>query len=147
MTMQKLQFSIEIQASKEKVWDTLWDDKTFRDWSNIIDEGTYMVGEMKEGATVQFISGNSGYGVTSLVEKCIPNEFVLLRHMGDTKEGGTREREQEWTGGQESYSLTERDGDTTVVVELDAPPEQRETFKERLPKALARVKELAEKLK
>ena len=140
-----MQFSQEIKASKEKVWNTLWDDKTFRDWANIIDEGTYMVGEMKEGNEVQFISGNSGYGVTSLVEECIPNELLLLRHMADTKESGTQEREKEWTGGQESYSLSERDGTTTVMVELDAPPEQGETFEERLPRALRRVKELAEK--
>jgi hypothetical protein len=144
--MQKMKFSIEIKASKEKVWNTLWEDKTFRDWANIIDEGTYMVGDMKEGDEIQFISGSSGYGVTSLIEKLEPYEFVLLRHMVDTKESGTQEREQEWTGGQESYSLTERDGNTTLMVELDAPPEQAETFEERLPKALVRVKELAEKL-
>jgi len=144
MSMQKLKFSIEIQAPKEKVWHTLWEDTTFRDWANIIDAGTYMVGEMKEGAEVQFISGSSGYGVTSLIEKLVPNEFVLLSHRADTKESGKEEREREWTGGQESYSLTERDGATLLTVELDTPPEQVETFEERLPKALARVKELAE---
>ncbi len=144
MAMQKLQFSIEIKTSKEKVWNTLWEDKTLRDWANIIDEGLYMAGVMKEGAEVQFISSIGGYGVTSLVEKLIPNEFVLFRHMADTKESGKEEREKEWTGGQESYSLTERDGATTLTVELDAPPEQVETFEERLPKALKRVKELAE---
>jgi hypothetical protein len=141
---QKLQFSIEIKASKETVWHTLWDDKTLRDWAKIIDEGTYMLGEMKQGAEVQFISGGSGYGVTSLVEKCIPHEIVLFRHMADTKEKGKREREKEWTGGQESFSFMERDGNTTLTVELDAPPEQVETFEERMPKALRRVKELAE---
>jgi hypothetical protein len=144
MSMQKMKFSKEIKASKEKVWNTLWKDKTFRDWANIVDEGTYMVGDMKQGAEVQFISGSSGYGVTSLIEKCEPYEFVLFRHMADTKENGTREREKEWTGGIERYSLTERDGTTIVTVELDAPPEQVETFEERLPKALQRVKELAE---
>ena len=53
--MQKMQFSIEIEAPKEKVWQTLWEDKTLRDWGNIIDEGLYMVGEMAEGSEVQFI--------------------------------------------------------------------------------------------
>ena len=144
MSMQKIQFPIEIKVIKEKVWNILWEDKTFREWANIIDEGTYMVGEMKEGAEVQFISAVSGYGVTSLIEKCIPNELVLFRHMVDTKETGKREREKEWTGGQESYLLTEHDGNTTLTVELDVPPEQVETFEERLPKALRRVKELAE---
>jgi len=143
--MEKLKFSIEIQASREKVWSTLWEDKTFRDWANIIDEGTYMAGVMKEGNEVQFISSVNGYGVTSLIEKLTPNEFVLFRHMTDTKEDGEQERQKEWTGGQESYLLAERNGSTSLIVELDVPPEQVETFNERLPKALERVKELAEK--
>jgi uncharacterized protein YndB with AHSA1/START domain len=86
--MQKKQFSIEIKAPKERVWNTLWEDKTFRDWANIVDEGTYMVGELKEGNEVQFISSVSGYGVTSLIEKLVLNEFVLFKHMVDIKEIG-----------------------------------------------------------
>ena len=41
--MRKIQFSIEINASKENVWNTLWADATFRDWANVIDEGTYIM--------------------------------------------------------------------------------------------------------
>lgn len=143
--MQKMRFPIEIKAPREKVWNTLWEDKTFREWGNIIDEGQYMVGEMKEGNEVQFISPVSGYGVTSLIEKLTPNEFVLFRQIMDTKESGTQEREKEWTGGAESYSLVEKDGVTTLVVELDVPRGQEETFRVRFPKALERVKILAEK--
>ncbi len=39
MNMKKNQFTISINATKEKVWKTLWEDATFRDWANIIDEG------------------------------------------------------------------------------------------------------------
>lgn len=140
-----MQFSIEIKASREKVWNTLWEDKTFRDWASIIDEGTYMVGEMKEGNEVQFISSVSGYGVTSLIEKLALNEFVLFRHMRDTKESGEQEREKDWTGGTESHSLAEEAGVTTLTVEFDVPTELEETFEVRYPKALERVKILAEK--
>lgn len=142
--MKKLQFSVEINAPREKVWKTLWDDITFRDWANNIDEGMYLDGVMEEGAEVQFFSGGAEFGVTSLIEKLTPNEFVLFRHMSDTKEEGTQEREKEWTGGQESYTLKESDGNTTLTVELDTPPEQIENFEERLPKALERVKILSE---
>ena len=143
--MQKQQFSIEIKAPQERVWNTLWEDKTFRDWASIIDEGTYMVGEIKKGNKVQFISSVSGYGVTSLVEKLILNKLVSFRQMADTKDSGEREREKEWTGGTESYSLAENDDVTTLAVAIDVPPEQEETFEVRFPKALERVKILAEK--
>lgn len=143
--MQKMQFSIKIKASKAKVWKTLWGDKTFRDWGNIIDEGLYMVGEMKEGNGVQFISSVSGYGVTSMIEKFTPNEFVSFRQMADTKESGEQEREKEWTGGTESYELVEKNGMTSLTVNIDVPAGQKETFRIRLPKALERVKNLSEK--
>ena len=96
--MQQMQFTIEIRAPKEKVWHTLFDDKTFRDWGNIIDEGQYMKGVIKEGNEVQFISA-SGLGVTSFVEKCSPYEYVSFRQVADTMDSGKREREKEWTGG------------------------------------------------
>ena len=142
--MKTIQFSIEINASKEKVWKTLWEDATFRDWASIIDEGMYIEGEMKEGNEIQFMSSVNGYGVTSLVEAFKPNEFALFRHKADTKERGAQEREKEWTGGTESYSLTEKNGMTTVIVKTDVPFEQEETFNTRLPEALERLKTLAE---
>ncbi len=143
--MQKLQFSIKIKTTREKVWNTLWEDKTFRDWANIIDEGQYMVGEIIEGNEVQFISSVNGYGVTSLVEKLVPNEFVLFRQMADTMESGEKEREKEWAGGTESYSLAEKDGVIILTVDTYVPPGLVETFKVRFPKALELVKVLAEK--
>lgn len=142
--MKKMQFSIEINVPKEKVWDTLWQDETFRDWASIIDPGTYMVGDLQEGKEIQFISAENGYGVTSLVEKLVPNEFVLFRHMADTKDSGESVREKDWTGGTESHLLAEKDGVTTLTVAFDVPTELEEIFEVRFPKALKRVKELAE---
>lgn len=142
--MNELQFQVEINAPKEKVWNTLWQDETFRDWAGLIDPGTYMVGELEEGNEVQFISAENGYGVTSLVAQVTPNEFLLLKHQADTQDSGEREREKEWTGGSESYTLVENDGITTLTVTFGVPPEQEEYFTVHYPKALGRVKELVE---
>lgn len=142
--MKEMQFQIEIHATKEKVWDTLWQDETFRQWAGVIDPGTYMTGELKEGSEVQFISSENGYGVTSLVEKLAPGEFLLLRHSADTQGHGTQEREKEWTGGTESYRLTEEGGVTTLTAAFDVPPEMEEYFTVSYPKALNQVKILAE---
>lgn len=144
--MKEMQFVVEINATKERVWDTLWQDETLRQWAGIIDPGTYMVGDLKEGNEVQYISGN-GYGVTSLVEKLTPGEFLLLRHHADTQHNGKQEREKEWTGGEERYSLAEKDGTTTLTVAFGVPPELQEYFRVNFPKALERVKVLAERKK
>ena len=144
--MQKMQFSIEIEAPREKVWQTLFDDKTFRDWGSIIDEGQYMVGELAEGNEVQFIS-SEGLGVTSFVEKLIPNEYIAFRQVADTMDSGKQERKKEWTGGKESFELSEKNNSTNLAVNIDVPPGLEEIFKDRFPKALERVKILAEKKK
>lgn len=142
--MKEMQFSIEINTTKEKVWQTLWQDETFRQWAGIIDSGTYMVGELAEGNEIQFISEN-GYGVTSLVDTMKPCEFLLLRHQADTQDSGERERKKEWTGGKETYSLEEKDGVTVLAVAFDVPSEMEDYFKDAYPKALRRIKELAER--
>lgn len=142
--MKNMQFSVDINATKKRVWDILWQDKTLRQWAGIIDPGTYMSGDLKEGNEVQFISSENGYGVTSLVEELRVGEFLLLRHQADTQESGNLERESEWTGGEESYSLTDKNGVTTLTVVFDVPLELEKYFRDNYPKALECVKSLAE---
>ena len=141
--MEEMRFSVKIKARKEKVWAVLWQDETLRDWAGVIDPGTYMVGEIKEGGVVQFNS-SEGYGVASLVFRMIENEFILLRHMADTKNGGCENREKQWSGGRESYRLTEKNNMTTLEIVIDVPKELKKIMENRYPKALARIKELSE---
>ncbi|MBM3210464.1 SRPBCC domain-containing protein [Candidatus Saccharibacteria bacterium] len=141
--MKEMQFKIKINATREKVWGTLWRDKTLREWAGLVDPGTYMAGELNEGNTVQFISGE-GYGVTSLVAKLVPNEYILFKHQADTQDKGLYSREDQWTGGKESYSLTHKDGITTLVMTFDVPTELEQVMSSSYPKALQRVKELSE---
>ena len=143
--MNEMLFSIAINAAKERVWATLWQDATFRDWASIIDPETYKVGDLQEGNEIQFISTANGYGVTSLAETVRPGEFLRLRHRADTQETGSREREPQWTGSAETYTLAEEDGVTTLAVAIGVPPELEEYFEDAYPKALQRVKELAER--
>lgn len=142
--MKEMQFKIKINASKEKVWQTLWQDETLRKWASIIDPGTYMVGELKEGATVQFNSAE-GYGVTSMVTELAPGEFVLFKHQADTQDGGKTNRDNQWTGGKESYKLTQNNGVTTLMMQFDVPPELEKIMGARYPLALELIKELSEK--
>lgn len=142
--MNEMRFTVQINANRKQVWETLWRDDTFRQWAGIIDPGTHLEGELKEGEKVQFISGN-GYGVSSLVAKLVAGEFLLLRHQADTQDNGKRERDEQWTGGEESYALAENDGATTLTVTFGVPPELEDEFRNNYPKALECVKLLAEK--
>lgn len=134
----------DVRKAMLEHYEPEWQDQTFRQWAGIIDPDTYMKGELAEGNEVQFISDENGYGVTSLVEKLTPNEFLLLRHEADTQDSGENEREKQWTGGTESYTLTDADGAAILSVVFGVPEELEEYFRINYPKALDRVKELAE---
>jgi len=138
-------FSIDIKGARETVWHILWGAESFKDWANIIDEGTFLKGELVQGQLIEFISAVNGYGVTSLVAELIPYEYVMFHHGADTKDMGQALRDQEWTGGKESYLLSERAGITTLTVKTDIPSDLLELFEVRLPLALKRIKTLSEK--
>jgi uncharacterized protein YndB with AHSA1/START domain len=144
--MQTLQHSIQINASKEHVWEALFSDKDLRDWANIIDEGTYMDGTLEEGNEVNFMSA-SGYGVASKVEKMIPNKYVSFIWTADVKvaeDGSLEKRATQWTGGRETYEIEEKDDKATLTLTQEVPDELVEHFKSKIPQALERVKVLAE---
>ena len=145
--MVEIQCKIEIEAPKETVWAVLWNDRTFRQWAGVIDEGTYLQGALNQGSEVQFISENNGYGVTSQVSILEPGSFVLFKHLADTKDYGLFDREKQWTGASESYALSEADGVTSLTITSLVPEELEGTFKEKLPQALAVIKSLAQNWK
>ena len=142
--MKEMKFTTDIRASRQKVWDVLWHDDTFREWAGIIDPGTYMVGDLEVGSEIQFISSENGYGVTSLVEDLVHGELLVLNHRADTQNTGASEREKEWTGGTEVYSLAQSGDITTLVVAIDVPVDMEDYFSVNYPKAVERIKQLAQ---
>lgn len=141
--MKEMQVAIQIKATKQRVWEVLWQDASFRMWAGVIDPGTYMVGVLKEGATVQFISAE-GYGVTSLVAELELYECVLLQHRVDTQDYGTSVRDNQWSGGRERYTLTCKDGITTLKITVDIPKELEQVMISSYREALSYIKAMSE---
>ncbi|MBI2019869.1 SRPBCC domain-containing protein [Candidatus Daviesbacteria bacterium] len=141
--MQKLSFSIEINAPAEKVWNILWEDATFTDWTSVFAEGSYAVSDWKEGSKIQFIDPNENAGMSSVIEKLVPNQFMSFRHITEIKDG-QEQPPKEWSGAHENYTLEENEGITKLTVDLDTIDEYKEMFEDKFPKALERVKALSE---
>ena len=81
--------------------------------------------------------------MSAVIEKKRPGEFISFRHEAEIKDGKVQPP-AEWSGAHENYTLTTKDGKTTVTVDLDAPDEHRQMFEGKFPQALQRVKTLAE---
>lgn len=144
--MKRLKFSIDIHASKQKIWDTLWDDATYRKWTSAFSEGSYAVSDWKEGDKILFL-GSTGEGMYSIINSNINNEFMSFKHLGVVKDGIEQPLDEEtkkWSGATENYALIENGDLTTLNVELDSTDEHYDYFEKTFPKALAIVKEIAE---
>lgn len=139
--MEKLFFEIKIDAFPEKVWDVLWSDITYRQWTTAFTEGSFYQGSLEEGSTVKFLDPNNN-GMYSRVEKNIPHKEMKFLHLGEIYAGV--ETEQDWGDATEAYILEETETGTLLKIEINTPEEFKSFFEEKFPKALHIMKNLSE---
>lgn len=145
--MQKINFSININALKEKVWEMLWDLDSYRSWTSAFAVGSHAITEnWKEGSKVLFLGPNNN-GMVSTVAVNKPNEYMSFKHLGEVKNGvedTSSDQVKAWAGSTENYTLTSENGITTLAIDMDIADEFKEMFEKMWPNALSNVKDLAE---
>jgi uncharacterized protein YndB with AHSA1/START domain len=148
--MEKLQYSVKINAPAQDVWTTMLDDASYREWTSVFHSGSYYEGVWDKGAEIRFLGpdddGKLG-GMIATVEENRPHEFISLRYTGQIVDGAddtTSDAAEAFIGARESYAFQEADGVTTVDVELDSEEEFAAEFNAAWPLALAKLKEIAE---
>jgi hypothetical protein len=144
--MKTLEFTIEINASKEKIWKSLWEDATYRDWVSVFCEGTYAKSNWNEGDSVHFLT-QDGQGMNSIIEKKIDNQYMAFKHISEMKNFEPQpidEKTSEWSGGMETYELIQNEASVTLKVLIDTLEKYIEYFENTFPKALERLKQLSE---
>lgn len=144
--MEKLNFSVNINAPKEKVWETLWNDATYREWTKAFSENSHAVTDWQQGSKVLFLDGQ-GRGMVSRIEINKPYEFMSFKHLGEVKDGiedTESEAVKSWAGATENYTLTEANGATTVAIEMDGADDFKDYMVNTWPKALELLKSISE---
>ena len=139
--MELLKFEIKINAAPEKVWSVLWDDISFRQWTSAFTQGSFYMGTLDEGSTVQFLAPDNN-GMFSKVVKNIPNKEMVFLHLGEIYNGV--ETPMDWGNATESYTLDEEDESTKLTLEINTTEEFKSFFEEKIPKAIQNVKNLSE---
>jgi len=84
--METVHYSVKINASKERVWDILWGDLTYPEWSSVFSEGSAIVTDWEKGSKVLFLSGTDD-GMYSVIEKKVPNTEMTFKHLGEVRKG------------------------------------------------------------
>src|SRR5688572_27532732 len=101
--MQKVHFSIAINAPKKKVWDTMLQDATYRVWTSAFNpKGSWYEGDWSQGSKIVFLGpGEDGKlgGMVSRIAENRPHEYISVEHLGliqDGKEDTTSEAVKRW---------------------------------------------------
>lgn len=149
--MQKHHFLIVINAPKERVWHTMLDDKTYREWTTPFNPGSYYKGDWNKGSKILFMGpnpdGSGEGGMVSRIADNKPYEFISIEHLGILKNGvedTTSEEVKKWIPAFENYTLKENNGSTELLVDIDLEESIVEEFSKMWPEALQKLKELAE---
>ncbi len=150
--MQKLHFEIQINAPREKVWNTMLQDETYRIWTESFCPGSYFKGDWSEGSKILFLGpmgeGAGEGGMVAIVEENRLHEFVSLKHIGMIMNGVEdleSEAVKKWTPAHENYTFTEKDGGTLLSVDMDIHEDNKAEFERMWPNSLIVLKGLCEK--
>jgi uncharacterized protein YndB with AHSA1/START domain len=149
--MEHIHFSIQINAPRQKVWDTMLGEETYKQWSSVfnpdISSESYVEGSWDEGSDIKFLGKDKDGAISGMlgkIQESRPGEFVSIKYSGELMQG----KETMYGPDElyfENYTFNEKDGGTELIVDIDVKDEYKDMFNGMWPKALETLKELAEK--
>jgi hypothetical protein len=149
--MRKMHFEISIRASPKEVWDAIVDDKKYREWTRVFNEGSYFEGGWDKGDKIRFLALNEKgekEGMISEIAESRKYSFISIRNIGQILGGvedTTSDEVRKWAPSYENYTLTQRGDTTKFEVDVDADDQFYDMFKEVWPKALEKLKAIVER--
>ena len=148
--MEKLEYNIEINASKEHVWETMLAPNTYKEWVSVSWPGSTYEGRWAKGENIKFGSPGQGGTMATIVE-LDPHRSLLAKHVAVLNPDGSEDRTSDmakgWVGTLEGYAFAERNGKTTLTVNIETGPEWASMFDEGWPGALEELKRICERSK
>jgi hypothetical protein len=146
--MEKLHFSIDINAPKEKVWDAMLKPDSYTEWTSAFAPGSYYKGDWNKGSKILFLDPNNQAGMVSRIKENKKYEYISIEHLGfvqNGKEDTESDAVKAWAGAHENYTFKEENGKTKVLVDMDSSNEFKDMFQDTWPKALQKLKDISER--
>jgi uncharacterized protein YndB with AHSA1/START domain len=149
--MEVINFEISIDAPVEKVYKTMLDDQTYREWTKVFNETSHYKGSWDKGSKILFAGedkdGNVG-GMVSKIRENVPNKFISIEHLGllqGDKEITSGPELEGWAGALENYTFKTSNGKTIVETDMDSNSDFKDYFSNTWPLALQKLKEICER--
>jgi uncharacterized protein YndB with AHSA1/START domain len=144
--MERIKFTTSIDAVPSKVWDVLWSDATYPQWTAGFGENSHLKTDWQEGSKVLFL-GADDEGMVSRIVSIRPKEYVSFQHLAAYKNGvetADAEEMKDWAGTHENYMLQQDGQRTLLTLEQEVPVNFVPDFQAFWENALKKIKELAE---
>lgn len=146
--MKKIKKSIEINASKEKVWAVLTEEKYTNEWYSEFHEGSKADTDWKQGSKAVF-KDNDENGIVGFIAVNDTYKEITIEYTGMLLKGVEdfeSDMAKNFKGSRESYRLSEENGVTKLDVESDMIDEMFDMMSGLWDNALAKVKKLSEQI-
>lgn len=145
--METLSYETIINAPKQKVWDILWGEETYGEWTKFFSPGSQMKTDWKIEGKTYFVN-QEGAGMVSTIDSLEEPNQIIFKHLGMVDENGVEDTEsmeiKQWSGCFEKYILIDFDGKTKLHTEVQVEKDWEEHMNNGFTKGLEVVKNLAE---
>ncbi|MCL7988149.1 SRPBCC domain-containing protein [Sphingobacterium sp. lm-10] len=148
--MDRLNYTIDIHAPIDKVAATMIDRKTYQEWTKPFSSTSDFEGGWNKGDKICFTSldrNGEKHGMLAEIVEHDPNEFISIHHYGMLQNGKKITEGPEvagWDDAFENYYYEQKDGVTTVRVEVSDDGEYADHMNKTWPKALEILKAICE---
>lgn len=139
--MKLLEFTTQISATPEKVWNVLFTQDSYGKWSSAMNSGTYFEGNWEEGSILKFLDQKNN-GMYNLVEINKENQLLRMKHIGWIMDGELSP--QGWEDSTVTYILEPNDNGTLLKAEVNSLDEFIEFFNTKYPQNFELIKNISE---
>ena len=135
--MKQLEFQTEINATPEKVWETLVGDEKYTKWT----KGNRFEGNWEEGSVMKFFDPKNN-GMFSEVVTNKPKEELKLKHLGWIYDGVLDA--QDFGGSDVAYILEPIETGTFLKSKVNSMDEFVDFYNNYFPNIFQKIKEISE---
>ena len=149
--MERLEFSTQIDAPVEQVFDTMFGTDTYKQWTAVFNPTSDFEGSWEKDSKIMFTAINKEgkrEGMIGTVKEYVPNRFVSVGYYGvldGDKEVTDGDVVNGFADSYENFSFDASGNKANVTVEVDVEDAYKSYMLETYPKALSRLKEICEK--
>lgn len=143
MKTEYLEFKISINATRERIWNTLYSDAGYCEWTSVFSKGSHALTDWKKGSKALFLDEDNN-GLLATIADVRPHEFMSIRHHGDVQKG-VEIPNHTWSGYENHTLKKTTDGKTELTVGLDVPENFMDEMIRLWPVAMGKIKAIAER--